>query len=79
MQLDFQSNLIGSNQGNYFENATACSKRTLKMTVATQLYLQYVFLKFVFWQLWPVGCTGCTDLGCFWQTTLVRNLGSNFF
>ncbi len=32
--------LIGSNQGNYFENATACSKRTLKTTVATQLYSQ---------------------------------------
>jgi len=29
--------LIGSNQGNYIENATACSKRTLKTTVATQL------------------------------------------
>jgi len=29
--------LVGSNQGNYFENAAACSKRTLKMTVATQL------------------------------------------
>jgi hypothetical protein len=29
--------LIGSNQGNYFENATACSKRTLETTVATQL------------------------------------------
>jgi len=29
--------LVDSNQGNYFENATACSKRTLKMTVATQL------------------------------------------
>jgi len=27
----------------------------------------------------PVGCAGCTDLGCFWQMTLVRNLGSNFF
>jgi hypothetical protein len=27
--------LIGSNQGNYFENATACSKRTLKTAVAT--------------------------------------------
>ncbi len=25
------------NQGNYFENATACSKRTLKTTVARQL------------------------------------------
>jgi len=30
--------LIGSNQGIYFENATVCSKRTLKMTVAMQLY-----------------------------------------
>jgi len=29
--------LIGSNQGKYFENATACSKRMLKTTVATQL------------------------------------------
>jgi len=29
--------LVGSNQGNYFENATACSKRMLKTTVATQL------------------------------------------
>ncbi len=32
--------LVGSNQGNYFENATACSKRTLKTTVATQLNCQ---------------------------------------
>jgi len=29
---------VGSNQGNYFENATAWSKRTLKTTVANQLY-----------------------------------------
>ncbi len=29
--------LVGSNQGNYFENAIACSKRTLKTHVATQL------------------------------------------
>jgi hypothetical protein len=29
--------LVGSNQGNYFENATACSKRMLKTTVATEL------------------------------------------
>ncbi len=27
--------LVGSNQGNYFENENACSKRTLKTTVAT--------------------------------------------
>ncbi len=30
--------LVGSNHDNCFENATACSKRTLKTTVATQLY-----------------------------------------
>jgi len=30
---------LGSNQGNFFENATACSKRKLKTTVATQLYV----------------------------------------
>ncbi len=29
--------LVGSNQHNYFENANAYSKRTLKTTVATQL------------------------------------------
>jgi hypothetical protein len=29
--------LVDSNQGNYFENATACSKRMHKTTVATQL------------------------------------------
>jgi len=29
--------LVGSSQRNYFENATACIKRTLKTTVATQL------------------------------------------
>jgi len=33
--------LAGSNQGNYFANATACSKRTLKTTVATQLKRLY--------------------------------------
>ncbi len=37
------------------------------------------FLKYVFCLLWPVGCAGCTDFGCFWQTNLVRHLGSNFF
>ena len=29
--------LIGSNQGNYFENPTTCSKRMRKTLVATQL------------------------------------------
>jgi hypothetical protein len=29
--------LVGSNQGNYFENATACSKRMRKTTFAMQL------------------------------------------
>jgi len=29
--------LVWANQGTYFKNETACSKRTLKTTVATQL------------------------------------------
>jgi len=42
--------LVGSSQGNYFKNATACSKRTLKTTVTTQLYslsLCFVLLKWM--------------------------------
>jgi len=34
--------LVRSNQGNYFENAIACSKCTLKRTIATQLKLRIV-------------------------------------
>jgi len=34
--------LVSSNQDNYFENATACSKRTLKTTVATQLKVHFI-------------------------------------
>jgi len=34
--------LVCANQGNCFENANACSKRTLKTTVATQLKLCFV-------------------------------------
>jgi len=41
--------------------------------------IPYVFLKFVFWQLWPVGCAGCKVFGCFWQTRLCWNLGQQFF
>ncbi len=36
--------LVVSNQRYYFENANACSKRTLKTTVATQLYPLNLFL-----------------------------------
>jgi hypothetical protein len=31
--------LVGSNQGNYFENANACNKHTLKTKVTTQHYI----------------------------------------
>ncbi len=31
--------LVGSNQSNFFDNATACNKLTLKTLVATQLYV----------------------------------------
>jgi len=37
--------LVGSNQGNYFQNATGCNKRTLKTTVATQLKRKMNFYK----------------------------------
>jgi len=37
--------LVGSNQGNFLENATACSKRMRKTTVATQLKLQLLTIK----------------------------------
>ncbi len=40
--------LVGSNQGNYFENVIACSKRTLKTTVATQL-VQFFYSSFLFY------------------------------
>jgi len=36
--------LVDSNQGNYFENATACSKRMRKTLVATQLYLNLLMV-----------------------------------
>jgi len=32
-----------------------------------------------FWQLWLVGCAGCTVFGCFWQTNLCTNFGQQFF
>jgi len=35
--LSKKINLVWANQGNYFENTNACSKCTLKTTVATQL------------------------------------------
>jgi len=33
--------LVGSNQGNYFENATTCSKHMLKTRVTTQFKSLY--------------------------------------
>jgi len=32
-----------------------------------------------FWQLWLVGCTGCTVFGCLWQTSLCWIFGQQFF
>ncbi len=37
--------LVDLNQGNYFENATACSKRMRKTLVATQLYFILSFVR----------------------------------
>jgi hypothetical protein len=42
--------LVSSSQRNYFENATAWNKRTLKTIVATQLYLTtQICFDFEFW------------------------------
>ncbi len=38
--------LVGSNQHNYFENASASSKRTLKMTFATQLQKPHLLIHY---------------------------------
>ena len=32
-----------------------------------------------FWQLWLIGCAGCTVLGHFWKTHLCENFGQQFF
>jgi len=42
--------LVWANHGNYFENAIACVKRTLKTTVATQLEVSDVI--YLFYYLW---------------------------
>jgi len=42
--------LVGSNQGNFFENATTCSKRMLKTRVATQLKWSFSFFPNSFWR-----------------------------
>jgi len=36
-----------------------------------------------FWQVWPIGCAGCSFLGLDWQSNLhgiigIKVLGSNF-
>jgi len=72
--------LIGSNQGNYFENATAWSKCTLKTTVATQLYwlkiIGYCYHSvYVFNVSWPKVMTLC---GFYWINRIV-NFGRNVF
>ncbi len=60
---------------NQIENVVQCVKLNFQF-FSCKKHIPYVFLEFVFWQLWPVGCA---DLGCFLQTNLVGNLGSNFF
>ncbi len=75
--------LVSSIQGNYFQNATACSKRTLKTTVATQLYICLVKLfRQVFsfdWYMRPMIKIVCTESGTFtapedWPYCVERNL-----
>jgi len=54
--------LIGSNQGNFFENATTCSKRMRKTLVATQL--KELVLKMLYY-----ACSICfASKKCFYQS-----------
>jgi len=46
--------LVGSNKRNYFQNANACSKRTLKTTVATSSALVFLRWNF-FYRIVPFG------------------------
>ena len=43
------------------------------------MYYHMFFWSSFFWQLWPVGCAGCTVFGCLWQTSLCWNFGQQFF
>jgi len=43
------------------------------------MYYNMFFWRSFFWQLWLVGCAGCTVFGCFWQTNLCTNFGQQFF
>jgi len=56
--------LVWANQGNYFENATTCSKRTLKTTVAMQLYSKATFTNL--FRGFPQGLKKCF-LFIFWS------------
>jgi hypothetical protein len=51
-----------ANKGNKNPRAAIAAVKT----AVKPLKVPYIFLKFVFWQLWPVGCPGCTVFGCLW-------------
>jgi len=66
------------NQGKYPVQNRHTNQRKIKTTMELR-YISYVFWKFVFWQLWLVGCAGCTAFGCFRQTNLRKKCGQQFF
>ena len=37
------------------------------------------FIKYVLWNLWPIGCVRCSVLGLHWQTYLYKSFGQQFF
>ncbi len=59
--------LVVSNQGNYFENASACSNRMLKTTVATQLIFRFKTLPSNAQRMWEETLT-CFVYFCFSET-----------
>ncbi len=79
--------LVWANQGNYFENANACSKCTMKTTVATQLkvtftfyVLRYVTLRYVTFVKKHVLFD--PKVQCyvqFWQLARSKNVTASFF
>jgi len=61
MRLRFQSNYLGwLKPGNYFENSTACSKRTMKTTDATQLKRLQTMNHSAYYDLNSISCENKT-------------------
>ena len=49
------------------------------LDICGTLYCTSCSLEVHFLQLWLVSCAGCTVFCCFWQTSLCKNFGQQFF